>query len=111
MSRNDSIEQAEAVVGENMRFERLDQIYDLQRLMGPVIAYKVLLEIVINSSDDKERRQAVFLIARLKSLRRSPIVFVPLSSMSFLLRSCRPLFRRESLIQSLQLLHWLVVSP
>jgi hypothetical protein len=58
MSRNDSIEQAEAVVGENMRFERLDQIYDLQRLMGPVIAYKVLLEIVINSSDDKERRQA-----------------------------------------------------
>ena len=59
MSRpEDSIEQAEAVIGEGIRFDRLDQIYDLQRLMGPVIAYKVLLEIVINSGDDKERRMA-----------------------------------------------------
>jgi len=53
------IESAQEVIGgDNLDLSRLDQIFDLQRLMGPVIAYKSLLEIVINSSDDKERRMA-----------------------------------------------------
>lgn len=54
-----TIEAASDIIGgDTLDFSRLDQLYDLQRLMGPVIAYKSLLEIVINSSDDKERRMA-----------------------------------------------------
>lgn len=41
-----------------LKFDRIDQIFDLQRLMGPVIAYKVLLDITINSVDPKEQRMA-----------------------------------------------------
>ena len=54
------IEAAEALVGdgEGLKFDRLDQIFDLQRLMGPVISYKILLEIAINATDVKERRMA-----------------------------------------------------
>lgn len=52
------IDQAQAVLGEDLQLDRLDQIYDLQRLIGPVIAYKILLEISINSVDAKERRMA-----------------------------------------------------
>lgn len=58
MSSTNSIEQAEAFIGTQLQFDRLDQIFDLQRLMGPVIAYKILLEVAINSSDVKERRMA-----------------------------------------------------
>ena len=53
-----TIEAAQSVVGENMKFERLDQSFDLQRLIGPVISYKILLEIAINSNDVKEKRLA-----------------------------------------------------
>lgn len=55
-----TIEAAEAFIGGGggMKFDRLDQIFDLQRLMGPVIAYKILLEVAINSADVKERRLA-----------------------------------------------------
>lgn len=53
-----TIEAAQSIIGEDMEFERLDQIYDLQRLIGPVIAYKILLEIAINSADSKEKRMA-----------------------------------------------------
>ena len=54
-----SIAAAHAVISDQgLDLNRLDQIFDLQRLMGPVIAYKRLLEIVINSSDDKEVRMA-----------------------------------------------------
>lgn len=60
MSKLDSnIKTAEDIIGgESLDLSRLDQIFDLQRLMGPVIAYKALLEIVVNSTDDKERRMA-----------------------------------------------------
>lgn len=53
-----SIEQAEAIIGSGVSFDRLDQIFELQRLMGPVIAMKILLEVAINSADPKERRMA-----------------------------------------------------
>ena len=55
---NNSIEAAQAIIGDELDLSRLDQIYDLQRLMGPVIAYKRLLEIIINTKDEKEARQA-----------------------------------------------------
>jgi hypothetical protein len=58
MSIDNSIAQAEAVIGGGITFDRLDQIFELQRLMGPVIAYKILLEVAINSADAKERRMA-----------------------------------------------------
>lgn len=58
MSTNGVIEQAQAIVGTKVEFDRLDQIFDLQRLIGPVIAYKKLLEITINSVDPKEQRLA-----------------------------------------------------
>lgn len=53
-----TIDAAQEFVGKDLQFDRLDQVYDLQRLVGPVIAYKVLLEIAINSEDAKERRLA-----------------------------------------------------
>ncbi len=53
-----TIEAAQAVLGDDLEFSRLDQVSDLQRLMGPVIAYKILLELSINASDPKERRLA-----------------------------------------------------
>ncbi len=53
-----SIEAAQAIIGDDLDLSRLDQIFDLQRLIGPVIAYKRLLEIIISSSDDKEIRMA-----------------------------------------------------
>ena len=53
------IETAQAVIDSSgLDLTRLDQIFELQRLMGPIIAYKRLLEIVINSADDKEVRMA-----------------------------------------------------
>ena len=56
---NENIQSAQDIIGgDHTDFTRLDQIFDLQRLMGPVIAYKRLLEIVINSGDDKEVRMA-----------------------------------------------------
>jgi hypothetical protein len=55
---DNSLSQAESYVGSGITFDRLDQIFDLQRLFGPVIAYKILLEIAINAEDVKERRQA-----------------------------------------------------
>ena len=58
MSINSSIAQAEAIIGDGVTFDRLDQIFELQRLMGPVIAYKILLEVAINSADVKEKRMA-----------------------------------------------------
>ncbi len=58
MSTTNGISQAEAFIGSGIEFDRLDQIFDLQRLMGPVIAYKILLEVAINSSDVRERRMA-----------------------------------------------------
>lgn len=53
-----TLEAAQEFIGQDIQFGRLDQIFDLQRLMGPVIALKVLLEISINSVDPKERRLA-----------------------------------------------------
>ena len=55
---SDVITQAQEIVGSGVTFDRLDQIFDLQRLLGPVIAYKVLLEVAINSADVKEKRMA-----------------------------------------------------
>lgn len=55
---SDSIEQAQGFLGDDIEFTRLDQIFELQRLIGPVVAYKILLGIAINSADDKERRLA-----------------------------------------------------
>ena len=52
-SANKTIKAAQTIVGGGQDFERLDQIFDLQRLIGPVMGYKVLLEIVINSADAK----------------------------------------------------------
>ena len=53
------IEAAQDIIGgDSLDLSRLDQIFDLQRLMGPVIAYKRLLEIIINTSDEKEARMA-----------------------------------------------------
>lgn len=57
-SRNDAVEAAEAFIGSGIQFDRLDQINDLQRLFAPVIAFKVLLELMINAADPKERRLA-----------------------------------------------------
>lgn len=65
-----TIEAAQNIVGTGQDFERLDQIFDLQRLIGPVIAYKVLLEITINSVDPKERRLAASQL--LSSVDESP---------------------------------------
>ncbi len=60
MPRNatDTISQAAGFLGEDLEFKRLDQVYDLQRLIGPVIAYKILLNLAINSVDPKEQRLA-----------------------------------------------------
>lgn len=55
---HDAISQAQSFLGGDLRFDRLDQIFELQRLMGPVIAYKILLGIAINSADPKEQRLA-----------------------------------------------------
>ena len=55
---SDTIEEAASFLGDDLQFDRLDQIYDLQRLIGPVIAYKILLSLAINSSDPKEQRLA-----------------------------------------------------
>ena len=57
-SADKTITEAEAFLGQGLKFDRLDQIFDLQRLMGPVIAYKILLELAINAADPKERRLA-----------------------------------------------------
>ena len=55
-----SLEAAQEVIGgDALDLSRLDQIFDLQRLIGPVIAYKRLLEIVIGSGDDKEVLRAI----------------------------------------------------
>jgi hypothetical protein len=54
----ETISEAQAFLGDGLELSRLDQIYDLQKLLGPVIAYKVLLGIVINSGDPKEQRLA-----------------------------------------------------
>lgn len=55
-----TIEAAQTIVSGDggLDLSRIDRIYDLQRLLGPVIAYKILLEISINSGDAKERRMA-----------------------------------------------------
>jgi hypothetical protein len=59
MSRaENTIIEAQAFLGDDLELTRLDQIFDLQRLLGPVIAYKVLLGIAINSADPKEQRLA-----------------------------------------------------
>lgn len=57
-SAEQTIKAAQSILGEDLELDRLDQIFDLQRLIGPVIAYKVLLNIVINSVDPKEQRLA-----------------------------------------------------
>lgn len=57
-SANNAIKAAQEFIGGDLSYDRLDQIFDLQRLMGPVIAYKILLEIAINAEDSKERRLA-----------------------------------------------------
>lgn len=44
--------------GDDLDLSKLDRVYDLQRLLGPILAYKVLLEISVNSADSRERRQA-----------------------------------------------------
>lgn len=49
---------AQEFIGSDLKFDRLDQVFDLQRLIGPVIAYKILLELAINAVDPKERRLA-----------------------------------------------------
>lgn len=55
-----TIKAAQQIVtdGEELDLSKLDRIFDLQRLLGPVLAYKVLLEISVNSADARERRQA-----------------------------------------------------
>ena len=58
VSADSTIKEAQSFIGDDITYERLDQVFDLQRLMGPVIAYKILLEIAINASDTKERRLA-----------------------------------------------------
>ena len=57
-SADKTIEAAQQFIGADLDFSRLDQIFDLQRLIGPVIAYKILLELAINAEDAKERRLA-----------------------------------------------------
>lgn len=55
----DALEAAQDIIGgDTLDFSRLDQIFDLQRLMGPVISYKILLDLAINATDAKERRMA-----------------------------------------------------
>lgn len=54
----DVFKEAEAFLGSGIDLSRLDQIYDLQRLLGAVVAYKVLLGIAVNGADAKERRMA-----------------------------------------------------
>lgn len=53
-----TIQAAQDFVGQDVDFSRLDQIFDLQRLLGPVLAYKVLLEIAVNASDAGQRLKA-----------------------------------------------------
>lgn len=53
-----AIEEAQSFLGDDLQLTRLDQVFELQRLMGPVIAYKVLLGLVINGADAKEQRLA-----------------------------------------------------
>lgn len=60
MTLDRTLAAAQTIVGEAgaLDLSKLDRIYDLQRLLGPIIAYKILLEISINSADAKERRMA-----------------------------------------------------
>lgn len=53
--------------GDSLDLSKLDRIYDLQRLLGPILAYKVLLEISVNSADSRERRQAATTILNASS--------------------------------------------
>lgn len=55
---NQTIEQAQAFIGDDLKLDRLDQIFDLQRLLGPVIAYKVALGVAVNSKDPKVQLSA-----------------------------------------------------
>jgi hypothetical protein len=57
-SADRTISAAQDFIDDDFQYDRLDQIFDLQRLMGPVIAYKVLLDLTINAADPKERRLA-----------------------------------------------------
>lgn len=55
---SDTIELAQSFLGDDIEFTELHQVYELQSLLAPVIAYKILLEIAINAEDAKERRLA-----------------------------------------------------
>lgn len=53
-----TIEAAQGFLGEDLQLTQLHQVFDLQGLMGPVIAMKVLLHIAINSEDPREQLKA-----------------------------------------------------
>lgn len=53
-----TISAAQEALGSGLDFTRLDQIFDLQRLLGPVVAFKILLEVAINATDAKTRLAA-----------------------------------------------------
>ena len=55
MPADKTIQAAQDFVGRDLDFSRLDQTYDFQRLLGPVLAYKILLEIAVNATDAKTR--------------------------------------------------------
>lgn len=57
-SADKTIQAAQEFVGEGLDFSRLDQIFDLQRLLGPVLAYKVLLDLAVNAATAGDKLKA-----------------------------------------------------
>lgn len=64
MADIDSIETAEALMEAGFSLEGLDATHDMQRLMGPIIGMKVLLEVAVDSPSAEERRKAASQLVR-----------------------------------------------
>lgn len=58
MADIDSIETAEALMEAGFSLDGLDAIHDAQRLIGPIIGMKILLETAVEGTDLEERRKA-----------------------------------------------------
>lgn len=59
------IDIAEELQNEGVSVDRLDYIYDLQKLLGVVLGLQALLQVVVLSGDDKARVSAAKELVRL----------------------------------------------
>lgn len=63
MSKVDkTVQEAQSFLGDDLQLTQLHQVFDLQHLMGPVIAYKVLLHQVMNGDPQTRLKAAKILL-------------------------------------------------